>query len=129
MESFYESHSDVNKNRLYIRLKGFLTDDMMEKAADQVIHELKKLKPGFDVINDISEFKPTSQAGLAHIQRAQKAIQDRSVRRVIRVVNQSHVTAQLQLNRVGKEAYTSAELDQAGSMAEAEAKLDRDKTP
>ena len=50
---------DKEKNRLYVVLTGFIDAEEMKANSDETIELTKQLKPGFDVITDISNFKPT----------------------------------------------------------------------
>ncbi|MGA2368708.1 MAG: hypothetical protein ABSF74_09110 [Dehalococcoidia bacterium] len=88
----------------------------MKEAADKTIVEVKKLKPGFDIINDISECKPATIKGIEEIKRAQLVIKEGGVRRVIRIVG--HSVTEGQFARKSQEA--GYEADTAPSIAEAE---------
>jgi hypothetical protein len=114
-------HADIAKNRLYLVLDGFFQDDEIPKAADKCISEASKLKPGFDVINDISNFKPASPKGAEEIKRAQIYVKQNGVRRVIRVVGEA-VLAQAQFDRQSKGSGLAA--DTAATVADAERILD-----
>ena len=65
------ARADVGKNRLYIVLQGFFLADETREAADATIAEAKKLRPGFDCINDISTAKATSEQGVLEFLRCQ----------------------------------------------------------
>jgi hypothetical protein len=121
MDASYKVWADVPKNRLYLILKGFMPDEMVKAAADLTIEEAKKLQPGFQVINDISELKPASQAGADEIKRAQAFLGSRGVKRVIRIVKPDNVTAKLQFARSSKDFYKA---DTAASIEDAESILD-----
>ena len=56
----YQVIVDKVHNRIVMQLKGFLLEDEMTKAANEVKNGIDILKPNFDVINDISDFKPAS---------------------------------------------------------------------
>ena len=119
-----EIRADVSKNRIYLVLAGFFNDEEMKKAADQAIQEVKKLKPGFAVINDISKFKPTTPQGAEEMKRAQEFVQTAGVGRVIRIV-ESAVLTEMQFARTSRAAGYTAET--AASIQEAEAMLARGK--
>ena len=119
-----EIRADTLKNRMYLVLDGFFTDEEMKKAADEAIQEVKKLKPGFAIINDISKFKPATAQGVEEMKRAQKFVQTAGVGRIIRIV-ESAALAQMQFKRTSREAGYTAET--AASVQEAEAMLDRGK--
>ena len=112
--------ADVRKNRLYVVLAGFFDDDEARQAADQVIQEIKKLRPGFDIINDISGFRPTTQKGAQEMVRAQRFARAAGVDRVIRIVP-SETIGSMQFARTSKQA--GYEADTAPSIAEADKML------
>ncbi len=122
--SAYDIRADLVKNRLYLRLAGFLSDTQAREIANKIIEEAGKLKPGFDVINDIRELKPTTPSVAEELKRAQGVSKDKGHRRVIRVVGQQAVT-QLQWNRTLQEA-TGARAEVAPSVEEAERMLEQD---
>jgi hypothetical protein len=113
--------ADVAKNRLYLVLIGFFQDDEVQVASDKCIAEATKLKAGFDVINDISQFKPASPKGADEIKRAQLFVKQHGVKRVIRIVGDAVIT-QAQFSRQEKEAGYNA--DTAATLADAEKILD-----
>lgn len=117
-----EVRSDIFKNRLYVTLDGYFTDDETKEAADRVIQETKKLKPGFDVINDISRFKPASPNGAEDIRRVTQYFADHGLRRAIRIAPSSYFTAN-QFARISRETGYNAEI--AASTNEAERMLDK----
>lgn len=116
----YEVRADTAKNRLYIILDGFFNDEEFKVAVDLIIERAKTLKKDFDVINDITTFKPASQTSLGEMKRAQVFIKENGARRVIRVMDQASISS-MQLARTGKEAGYDA--DVAASIAEAEKML------
>jgi hypothetical protein len=112
--------ADVRKNRLYVVLAGFFDDDDARQAADEVIQEIKSLRPGFDVINDISGFRPATQKGAREMVRAQRFARAAGVDRVIRIVP-SETIGSIQFARTSKQA--GYEADTAVSIAEADKML------
>ena len=122
MEFTYEIRADVARNRLYLRMQGFMSDDDARKVADTIVATLPRLRPGFDVLNDIRELKPTSQKGAEQMQRAQEASARYGVGRVIRIVGKQAVT-QMQWNRTLKAAQGSW-AETAATLEEAERMLD-----
>ncbi len=116
----YWSRADVNKNRLYVVLQGFIQGDEAKEAADIAIAEAKKLRPGFDVINDISTVKATSEQGVMELLRCQTFLKERGVGRVIRVVPEVTVGS-MQIARTSKQA--GYEADTARTIEEAEEML------
>jgi hypothetical protein len=118
----FEIRGDALRNRLYCRMAGFMTDDDAVRVADTIIAEVQKLKPGFAVINDIRDLKPTSQAATDQMRRAQEHSVKLGGGRVIRVVGDQVVT-QMQWNRTlkavrGSGAETASTVEEAERMLE-----------
>ena len=115
--------ADALKNRLYLRLAGMMSDEDAKKVADKILAELSKLKPGFAVINDISELKPASEAASEQLRRAQAASVKAGIKRVIRVMGKQSIT-NMQWNRTLRDTQgINAEV--VGSLEEAERLLDQ----
>ena len=112
----------IPKNRIYIGLEGFFQEDEAAQVADRMIRELKRLRSGFDLINDISQFKPASAASAAHILRVQGVMKDMGVRRIVRVVA-GNALGNMQLKRAANESGLDAEI--TSSRAEADRLLDK----
>ncbi len=109
----YRIYANVPKNRLYLILNGFFTDDEVHTASDLTISEIKKLQPGFAIINDISTFKPATPAGAEDIKRAQVFAKEHGAKRVIRVVGEDKVAsaiAAMQFARTQQAAGYQAEI-------------------
>ncbi len=114
------TRADIAKNRLYVVLQGFFVEAEAREAADVTIAEAKKLRPGFDIINDISTVKATSEQGVLELLRCQVFLKERGMGRVIRVVPELSVGS-LQIARTSKQA--GYEADTATSIEEAEEML------
>lgn len=121
----FDSKADTDKNRLYIRLEGFMSDEEIHAAADLVISESKKLSPGFSTINDIRTFKPATPSGAEEIARAQKFLHERGVGHVIRIVG-AKVLASIQFKRTQNDAGYIA--DHVTTMEEAERTLEEEES-
>jgi hypothetical protein len=125
MAFIFEIRGDAFRNRLYLRMAGFMTDDDAVRVADTIIAEVQKLKPGFAVINDIRDLKPTSQTATDQMRRAQDASAKLGNGRVIRVVGDQVVT-QIQWNRTLK-AVRGTPAETASTVEEAERMLEGDR--
>jgi hypothetical protein len=112
--------ADIRKNRLYVVLAGFFDDREAKQAADKVIQEIKRLRPGFDIINDISGFRPATQRGVQEMIRAQRFAHAAGVDRVIRIVP-FETLGSMQFARTSKRA--GYEADTAPSIVEADKML------
>lgn len=120
-ESYYEIYAIPEKNRMYMKLSGFFRDDKIQEAVDKFLSEVEKLKPGIDIINDISQFRPATAKGAEMIKSAQVKVAQKGVKRLVRVVDKS-VSGLLQFKTTAKSAgYDGVN---AGSLEEAEKYLD-----
>ncbi len=119
----YKITVDRAKNRLYVKLDGFMGEEELRDAADMVIAQVKTLRPGFDIINDISEYKPTTPEGVREVERAMKFIVDNGVGHIFRVTASQRI-ARLQFLRMAYETGTNVVAREVTSFEEAERKLD-----
>lgn len=92
---------DMQKNYIFIKMEGFMHDDDMKKAAEEVIKEAKKLKKNYTVITDVTKFRPSSQGGASEIQKAQKFLLDNGASKFIRIVES--VLGKMQFTKNAKE--------------------------
>jgi len=113
--------SDRVKNRLYLKLDGLFSEDDVKSAGGQIIREARLLRPGFDIINDISGFKPVKPEASAHIAHIQEEVMKLSVGRIVRVVG-NNALGKMQLSRTSREAGYNAL--NAATLQEAEKLLD-----
>jgi len=112
--------ADVAKNRLYLSAEGFLTPEQNQESGDRVIAELNKLKPGFDMITDLSKMEVTTQEGLQTFARLSKSFEAMNRKRSIVVMDDA--IARMQIGRTGRE--TGRQAEYAASVEEAERILD-----
>ena len=116
----FEVTVNTDKNRLYVTLQGHLEANERAEVVNAFIAAIRRLRPGFDIINDMSGLAPTEADGLKDLARVQATAMLRGVRKVIRVVRIP--LSRIQLDRQARElgwAYETAD-----SVAEAEARLD-----
>ncbi|WP_128476413.1 hypothetical protein [Halorussus pelagicus] len=119
--SGFDIEADESANRLHMELRGSLSEAEAASAIERVEAEAAKLSPGFDVINDISAFKPLSQDVADIIAEGKEALTVRDAAALVRVTGDSAL-GDMQFSRVGgDEGY---EVTKAETVAEAEAKLD-----
>ncbi|MFD1513271.1 hypothetical protein [Halomarina rubra] len=113
----FDIEADVAANRLNMELRGSLDETQAEAAVDAVDTESRKLSPGFEVVNDISGFKPLSQDVAAAIGEGKQILAENGAGALVRITGES-VVGTMQFKRVGdREGYHVAE---AESHAEAE---------
>ena len=117
----YTVKANIPKNRLYVTMNGFFQYKEMKECTDKTIEESRKLKPGYDVITDISNFKAVGPEALAEVKRGQAYFRQSGIRHGIRVVGNANLAGG-QFDRVGK---TVAYLPETvKTVAEAEKILD-----
>lgn len=113
--------ADVPKNRLYVTLEGFLHYPEMKACTDKTIEEAKKLKKGFDVITDLTNFNPVGQDAIDEVARGQAFFKESGIRHGIRIEGKAVLT-NLQFNRTAKIANYNPNV--VATLAEAEKLLD-----
>ncbi len=111
------------KNRIYMRLEGFMTDEEVHKFVQEQIAAIKTMKPGFDVINDISNFKPASPEGAKEIEKMVKFSDEYGTRYVMRVIGPNYI-ARMQFDRLHKITEAKYITEEVASRQEAERRLD-----
>jgi hypothetical protein len=100
----FESRVDRDQNRLYVTLKGRLTAKEVKLAVEQVIDSLKMLKPGFDVITDISQFEPVTQNEAELLVQVHQKLVDHGVSHVARIAGESlkAIVGKVQFDRISR---------------------------
>jgi hypothetical protein len=119
----YEIDADVLANRLSIDLTGRMGADEISEAADVTVEKAEALDEGFDIVNNLSGFKPPSPEAAKPIKRAQGELEEMGVERVVRVTDEE--TSQVVINafeRRSQDVGYSGET--ADSVAEAEEMLE-----
>jgi hypothetical protein len=67
----YDIEADRRENRLYLDLTGRLDEQTLAVAADAAVEAGQQLDEGFDIVNDLSGFRPPSPEAATAIKRAQ----------------------------------------------------------
>lgn len=120
----FKVHADVARNRLYLTLSGFFSAEESKQCGDETVAAIRKLKTGYDVITDISTFKPGTPEVAKDIERVQAHFKSSGARRGVRVVG-GNAASSMQFARLASQAgFTSCN---AATMAEAEKILDAEK--
>ncbi|WP_224244276.1 hypothetical protein [Hyalangium gracile] len=114
-------HADVGKNRLFIRIEGRVDEAQVRGIADAIIKEMDRLRPGFDVVSDLTQAEPLGPEGSLQFKRVIEAQRERKYGRAVRIVGRSAQVA-LQFARDSKEYQHEPYL--AFSREEAERLLD-----
>lgn len=117
----YDIRVDTVKNRLYVTLTGFFALDEIKKCGNETIEATKRLRPGYDVVTDITQFKVGTPEVAEDIKRVQHHFSVSGVRQGVRIVGRNPI-AKIQFRRTGSEvAYNSTDV---ATPADAEALLD-----
>ncbi|MFC1925467.1 hypothetical protein ACFLW2_02085 [Chloroflexota bacterium] len=111
-----EIRADVARNRLYVIVQGFLTSAENTESVDKILLELKRLRPGFEMITDMATMKVATEEGVEVFNRAHGAIKAMGKKRNIIVVKDPLV--RMQIERTSRESGKVAEF--ASSVEEAE---------
>ena len=111
------TRADLATNRVYVTLAGFSGDQEMEQHVARVATEVRRLKPGFVMISDISQMRPATPHGTRLLQDMMVLYKKHGIARIIRIVGDD-VIARGQFNRISKEA--GIPVDYVSSLAAAE---------
>lgn len=119
----YDIRADVMRNRLYLSIQGFMTEEDAVIISDKASAEMRKLKPGFGVINDIRGLRPASPKASQLYSRQLDVAKEIGVGRVVRIVGDQVIT-KMQLTKALKET-VGAVAETAATVEEAEKMLDK----
>lgn len=117
----FEVRAVVGKNRLVFKLAGELTLKELAEAGDQLLHEVRRLRPGLDFVTDIREVDSVPDFPADAGRQFSDLLVEMKVRRVVRVVGKKAKVA-LAFERCSRAYGLSANL--AYSIEEAERLLD-----
>lgn len=114
----YDIDADRPTNRLYLTLTGTLDEERIREAAEEAVEAAESLESGFDIVNDISRFRPPSPEAAKPIKEAQGKLLEMGVERVVRVVDdETSAVVENAFSRrsqqVGYEAMTATTVDEA----------------
>jgi hypothetical protein len=119
----YTIRADTLKNRLYVTLAGIFTLEEMRRCGDETIEATKKLRPGYDVVTDITQYKVGSPEVAKDIERVQAHFRKSGARQGVRVVGASVISG-MQFRRTGAQAdYNSVNVASLQDAEELLAKL------
>jgi hypothetical protein len=85
----YTVKAEISKNRLYIKLAGFLSANEAADIKIDIMNEAAKLAPGFDIINDITNFRLGLDETAYLLNETIEFLIEKKVNRIIRVVGSS----------------------------------------
>lgn len=84
----YEVRAAAGRNRLYIDLAGRLSAEEIQTAADMAVEAAEALEPEFDIVTDLSGFRPPDPEAAGPIKEAQAALAEMGIDRVVRVADE-----------------------------------------
>src|SRR6056297_1868393 len=96
----YDIRADTVNNRLYMTLEGMLDEEQAIAAVEEIEKAIERLDEGFDIVNDMSEFKPMSQDAADAIDRGKAAAARAGVNATVRVTGES-IIGKMQFERHG----------------------------
>ena len=123
MSGSIEFRADRAKNRLYIRLSGFLRSKHVDPAMEELEIALRNLQPHFDVVTNLSNFVPGSPGASAALARGGEMIKEKGRRHGVRVTG-GLMTGLMQFQRLLKGVFDEKSTRYAKSIQEADAMLD-----
>ena len=80
---------DTSLNRLIIILEGYFNKHAGEQCISEIVSAVNQLKPGFDIITDISEFRGSKKECDDFFWSAFTFMKIKSARHIIRVIGSS----------------------------------------
>ena len=99
---------DSAKNRLYLFLRGFWSAEIAAAVSARVKQEVKALKPGFSIVNDISQLKIGPPEAAVIVTECQEWLGAQGAGRVVRVVSADNPLARMQFKRTSQEVYDAS---------------------
>lgn len=123
MSAKSEYRFDREKNRLYIKLSGFFRGKDAPEAIAGLKSALEEVRPGFDVVTDLSEFMPGSPAATEALSKGGALVAERGRRNGVRVTG-GLMTGLMQFQRMLKGFFEESNTRYAKSVAEADEILD-----
>lgn len=121
-ESDYEIEVDAEKNRAFLTQYGMYDDETATAMLDELDRKTGELQEGFDLVNDIREFKPLEQQKTKYIERGKEIVAKNGVSALVRVVDSAITEMQFERAGDGDDVYHVAT---AETPSEAERMLDR----
>jgi anti-anti-sigma regulatory factor len=82
----YEVETDEPRNLLAIRYRGLVRPDETERAADEILAALAKLRRGFRLLADLTELQSMDVACAPHIEKAMDLCNEKGASIVVRVI-------------------------------------------
>jgi len=91
---------DTIRNRLYVTLVGYFSLEEIKKCGDETIEATNQLRPGYDVVTDITQYKAGPPEVAKDIERVQAHFRKSGARLGVRIVG-GNVLSGMQFRRAG----------------------------
>lgn len=119
-----EINADIRRNRVVCILGGTFNDVETARELQRLyLSEARKLRPPFDAVTDISEFRTNSEGFLKILAETQGELKKLGLNRVARIVGRDTVVPKMQFGRSSRSVGYQAE-SHVHSIEEAHALLD-----
>lgn len=99
----YTIRVDPVRNRLYVTLEGFFTLDEIKQCGNETIEATKKLRRGYCVVTDITQYKAGPPEVAQDVERVQAHFRRSGARQGVRIVGESFLSG-MQFRRTGGNA-------------------------
>ncbi len=99
----YTIRVDTVRNRLYVTLVGYFALEEIKKCGDETIESTKRLRPGYDVVTDITQYKAGPPEVAKDIERVQAHFRKSGARQGVRIVGGNALSG-MQFRRAGTNA-------------------------
>jgi len=119
----FKCHTDREKNRLYIKVRGFFREKDTEFVYRELEDALKNLRTDFDVVTDLSGFVPVSPEAVSALRKGAELVKDSGRRNAVRITG-GLVSGMMQFKRVLRPVFDEESVRYAKSTEEADAILD-----
>lgn len=114
--------ADIAKNRLYITITGKLSKQELDRLYTDIRFCVADLKPGFDVINDVSECTLAALSGIPTFKKITNHLITNRVGKVVRVIDKNKIIFKQILNMAARmQGYRASYFS---TLEEAEAELE-----
>lgn len=81
--------ADTENNILFIKLIGVISKAHAEELKELIMRRVNKLQPGFDIINDMTNFRLANGEALAIAEEVMKHLMTLEIGKIVRVVGSS----------------------------------------
>jgi hypothetical protein len=99
----YTIRVDTVQNRRHVTLVGFFSFEEIKKCGDETIEATKRLRPGYDVVADITQYKAGPPEMARDIERVQAHFRKAGAHQGVRIVGGNSLSG-MQFRRTGTNA-------------------------